>query len=185
MLAAQSRPLRGLTVRDLEQFQDDENRYEIVDGVLHVSPLPGYPHQQAATELVRVVANFVRANQLGRVFTSGLKVVLDDGTGIGPDLVYISSERMDQMRDDGYYGTPDLVVEVLSSKPHLDCKIKFDKYARASVPQYWIVDPKQRIVIAYELDDGIYRIGMEARGDMYFEPSLFPGLSIPLIDLWA
>ena len=185
MLALGSLPHSGLTVRDLDRFPEDDNRYEIIDGDLYVSPLPSYPHQQAVTELTRVLANHVRQHSLGQIFCAGLKVVLDERTGVGPDLVFISVARMTEMKRDGFYGPPDLAVEVLSSKPRLDRKIKFDKYAQAGVPHYWIIDPDKHILHAYMLESSTYQLHCEVTGNQNFEPILFPGLSIALGELWA
>ena len=42
---------RPLTQRDLDHTPDDGNRYEVIDGVLYVSPFPSYAHQEAAGQL--------------------------------------------------------------------------------------------------------------------------------------
>ena len=39
------------TVDDLETFPDDGNRYELLDGVLLVTPAPGNAHQVVASRL--------------------------------------------------------------------------------------------------------------------------------------
>ena len=174
-----------LTHRDLDHTPDDGNRYEVIDGVLHVTPFPSYAHQHAQAELFAAIKRHIDAHDLGRVFAAGLKVVLDEPTGVGPDLVYVSAARMDDMRDDGYHGPPDLLVEILSSKPQLDRYVKLRKYASAGVTHYWIVDPAQRILSAYRLDGGAYRLVAEPGRDEVFEPELFPGLRIPLALLWV
>lgn len=38
---------RPFTVDDLEAMPDDGNRYELIDGMLIVSPIPGRRHQRA------------------------------------------------------------------------------------------------------------------------------------------
>ena len=174
-----------LTHRDLEHTPDDGNCYEIIDGILYVTPFPTYLHQEAATALTAILYTHVREYNLGKVFAAGLKVVLDEPTGVGPDIVYISAEHMDRMQRDGYYGAPDLVVEVLSSKPQLDRYIKLNKYAQAHVPNYWIVDPEPRVLWDYQLQGNQYRLAGEHREAARFEPALFPGLAIMLADLWA
>jgi len=174
-----------LTYKDLEHTPDDGNRYEVIDGALFVTPFSTYPHQEAATQLLTILNAHVRGKGLGKVFASGLIVVLDTPTGVGPDIVYISSERMRDMREDGYHGVPDLLVEVLSSKPQLDRFVKASKYASAGVAHYWIVDPKGKTLTALRLQGGRYRVVVEAGRDDTFEPELFPGLAIDLSDLWV
>ena len=149
-----------------------------------MSPFPSTAHQQAVTQLVTILNEHVRNGSLGRVFAAGLKVVLDEPTGVGPDVVYVSMARMDGIREDGYHGAPDLIVEVLSSKPELDRLVKFKKYARAGVPHYWIVDPVEKSLAAYRLAAGRYELAGEGQGNARFESELFPGLLIPLDRLW-
>ncbi len=122
---------------------------------------------------------------MGKVFPAGLKVVLDEPTGVGPDLVYVSAARMHHMRRDGYYGPPDLVVEILSSKPQLDRILKLSKYAQAGVAHYWIVDPEERVLDVYRLEGGRYSRVIELRDQAVFTPELFPGLAIELRELWV
>ncbi len=175
---------RPLTHRDLDYTPEDGNRYEVIDGALHVTPFPTPKHQKAVGELFSLLHDHVRANHLGEVYPPGLKVVLDEPSGVGPDIVYISMARLDGLREDGYYGPPDLVVEVLSSKPQLDLVIKLQKYAQGGIPHYWIVDPVAHSLTAYELDVDQYRIATQCSSQAMFEPALFPGLSIPLAVMW-
>jgi Uma2 family endonuclease len=175
---------RPLTHRDLDHTPDDGNRYELIDGELYVSPCPSTAHQNVIRVLLLLLGSHIRQHGLGRIFPSGLKVVLDEPTGVGPDLVYISKARLHALLADGYHGAPELLVEVLSSKPALDVLIKKQKYARSGMPHYWIIDPDRRSVHAYELEGDRYSLRAEATGESVFEPSLFPGLAIPLAELW-
>jgi Uma2 family endonuclease len=173
-----------MTQRDLDDTPDDGNRYEVIDGVLYVTPFPTTAHQSAVTNIVALLVQHVFDAGSGKVFTSGLKVVLDEPTGVGPDVVYLANERMAGLRADGYYGAPDMVVEVLSSRPALDTQIKKDKYARAGIRYYWIVDAAKRTLWEYRLAEGAYVLVTEARGEDEFRPELFPGLAILLGRLW-
>jgi Uma2 family endonuclease len=170
--------------RDLHDTPDDGNRYEVIDGELHVTPFPTTAHQRAVTRLVSLLDHHVTAQSCGEVFTSGLKVVLDEHTGVGPDLVYIAREHAEGTRRDGYYGPPTLVVEVLSSKPSLDTRVKRSKYARAGIRYFWIVDPDARELVEYRLEGDDYQPVSRHGGDETFSPELFPGLTIPLGQLW-
>lgn len=176
---------RPFTQKDLDFTPDDGNLYEVIDGELFVSPFPTYPHQWAGSQLHTILNQHIRQKKLGSLFFSGLKVVLDELSGLGPDIVYISNARMTHMQEDGFYGVPDLVVEVLSSKPQLDRFVKLRKYASAGVPHYWIVDPKQRMLSIYRLSGDHYELMAEPKGNEHYEPELFPDLSIALRELWV
>lgn len=173
-----------LTYRDLDDTPEDGNRYEVIDGALYVTPFPGEPHQNVIRNLQFVLESHVRANRLGKVYGPGLKVVLDEPTGVGPDLVFISTARMSNMREDGFYGPPDLVVEVLSSKPKLDTYVKFETYAASGIAHYWIADPRRRILDVFALEMGRYERLVEMKERGLFEPKLFPGFGFEVSDLW-
>ena len=44
-------PGAPFTVEDLDRMPDDGHRYELIDGMLIVSPAPGLPHQRVALVL--------------------------------------------------------------------------------------------------------------------------------------
>jgi Uma2 family endonuclease len=175
---------RPLTHRDLDHLPEDGNRYEVIDGELHATPFPTAAHQHALSQLVIILGQHVREAALGKVFASGLKVILDEPTGLGPDLVYLSKARLGGLREEGFFGPPDLVVEVVSSKPALDQIVKKQRYARAGVPPYWIVDPDDRKRWAYQLRGNRYELADAPSGEESFTPDLFPGLTIDLAELW-
>jgi Uma2 family endonuclease len=62
---------------------------------------------------------------------------------------------------------------------------KAQLYAKHTVPNYWLIDPDQRTLEAYELVIDRYDLAASAGDTEMFAPSLFPGLSIRLSDLWA
>jgi Uma2 family endonuclease len=177
--------VRRWTHRDLEDMPDDGNRYEIIDGELYVTPFPRTGHQRAVTQLVVLLSNHVRAEDCGEVFTSGLMVVLDEKSGVGPDVVFLSKSQVKALERTGFYGPPEMVVEVLSLHRNLDIQIKRAKYERAGIPYYWIVDTKAQTLWEYRLENGTYVLQAQPTGEDEFRPKLFPGLVIPLGQLWG
>jgi Uma2 family endonuclease len=176
---------RPLTHHDLDDLpEDDRARYEVIDGKLYMASFPFVPHQRVATALLIAIGTYLQEHPIGEVFTSNTKVVLDEPTGVGPDLVYIANEHLGGLQHDGFYGAPDLIVEITSSKPSVDRVIKYQKYASAGVRHYWIINPDGRVLEAFELEGESYALRATARGDETFSPALFPGLSIELRRLW-
>jgi Uma2 family endonuclease len=171
---------------DIWDTPDDGNRYEVIDGRLYVSPAPFEPHQRGLGVLFGYVWSYVRERSLGRVYFAPLGVVLDEENGVQPDLVYVSRDRLDIVVERGIEGAPDLVVEILSPGTRgRDRGIKMRRYAASGIPHYWIVDPRTRTLEAYELtEEGYELVGSYGPGTT-FRPSLFPGLDIPMDELWA
>lgn len=176
--------MEPLTHRDLDDTPDDGCLYEIIDGALHVTPFPDEAHHAVISSLHLLIGAHVRAQRLGKVYVSGLKVVLDEPTGVGPDLVYISAARMGGMQADGFHGAPDLLVEVVSTRPALDRRLKLEKYAQAGVPHYWIADPHERLLDVFRLGPAGYVKTASLRERGVFAPEIFPGLTFDVAELW-
>lgn len=140
------------TVDDLDTVPDDGLRYELLDGLLLVTPAPKPLHQAAVGE---VFVNLRGASvEPYRVYVSPVDWRPDQRTSLQPDVLVVPREQVG-----GQYivGPLALAVEVLSpSTRRKDQLLKFSKYAEASVTSYWIVDPDEPSLTAYDLVDGTY-----------------------------
>lgn len=152
---------RPLTRADLELMPDDGHRYELVDGVLLVSPAPRWQHQRVVGEL-HVLLHQACPPDL-EVLLAPFDVVLADDTVLQPDLLVAPRS---QFTERGLPGAPLLAVEVLSpSTRRFDLLLKRDRLEVAGVPSYWLVDPDEPSLTALELVDGAYREAAAVRGD--------------------
>jgi Uma2 family endonuclease len=151
-------PAGEFTVEDLERMPDDGRRYELLDGVLLVSPAPGVWHQEVVLEL---------AIRLRAACPPELHVVIAPfewrrgrRTALQPDLLV--ARRADLLAVEGgkFLGEPPvLAVEVLSSSTRrIDRLSKLSAYEEAGVDSYWLVDPDPQApsLQALELVDGRY-----------------------------
>lgn len=171
---------------DIWDAPDDQYRYEVIDGDLYMTPAPGWGHQLGLMKLSLLVGNWVYGQGLGYVVQAPVGVVLDEENGVQPDLIHISQQRSNIISERGVEGSPDLVVEVLSpSTAARDRGIKMRRYAAAGVPHYWLLDSLARAIEAYGLgEQGYELLGTFGPGTV-FRPDLFPGLDIPIDDLWS
>jgi Uma2 family endonuclease len=120
---------------------EGSTRYEVIDGVLAVTPAPTGAHQLVVSNLVRILGTFARDHALGVVLPSPVDVLFGEGDYFEPDVVYLRAERRHLLGDRGIEGPPDLVVEILSpSTERRDRGIKLERYRHFGVPEYWIVD---------------------------------------------
>lgn len=61
------------------------------------------------------------------------------------------------IQNDGYYGSPDIIIELLSpSNTKHDLITKKELYEKFSVKEYFIINPENNDVISYFLYDGLY-----------------------------
>lgn len=171
---------------DIWDAPDDSYRYEVIDGALYVTPAPDWGHQNAIGELHGILWQHIRPRGLGKVVESPIGVVLEDEAGVQPDLIYISRPRMHIISERGVEGPPDLVVEALSPSTRAqDLGIKMRRYAAAGIPHYWTLDYRNRTLEPFRLgEQGYESVGLYGPGT-FFEPELFPGLTIAVDDLWA
>src|SRR5580704_18219847 len=109
-MAAKLEPV--LTIADLDAMPVDGNRYEIIEGELFVSCAPKLDHQRIVRNLLLVFGNYLVNNPIGEVLP-GPGVILSDFSGVIPDVVYLSNERLKLIgAGDRFAGAPDIVVEV-------------------------------------------------------------------------
>ena len=135
---------------------DDDERWELIDGVpYNMSPAPRVRHQRILGELYRQFANWL-LDKPCLVFLAPFDVRLPEAdesddqveTVVQPDLSVICDRT--KLDDAGCRGAPDLIVEILSpGTAHKDLKVKFDRYERAGVREYWIVDPAEKTVMVF------------------------------------
>jgi len=140
---------------------DDDNRYELIDGVAYMMSTPSRTHQKVLGNLFGLLWAFLRGKPC-EVFLSPFDVCLnakgdDDDTVVQPDVLVICD--LSKLDDKRCNGAPDMAIEVLSpsSKSH-DMLLKFNKYMQTGVREYWIVDPIAKTVRVCLLNDGKYEM---------------------------
>jgi Uma2 family endonuclease len=128
---------------------------QLIQNQIIMSPAPLDRHQRISMELSSELVYHVKRNKLGTVRYAPYDVYLDDKNAFQPDILFVSKENMHLIEEDGIYGAPDLVIEILSpSNSKYDLKVKKDVYERYGVKEYWIVDPEDCKVIGYTLEKG-------------------------------
>jgi Uma2 family endonuclease len=139
-----------MTVAEFHALPDphDGQRYELVDGVVLVTPSPTFDHQRDSGELY--VQLFLGCPSELSVVAAPFDVPLSDDTVVQPDLVVL---RRRDVVDGRLAGTPLLAVEFLSpSTRSQDLLLKRARYERAGIPSYWVVDPDAGEAVISELD---------------------------------
>lgn len=173
-----------LTYDDFVLFPDDGKRHELIDGEHYVTPSPNLPHQTILGNLHLVIASWLEAHPVGRVFLSPLDVVFTRFDVVEPDLLYCSNERGTQiLTRQNVQGVPELVVEIASpGTRRRDDTIKRQLYEREGVSEYWIVDPVKEVIRVHRRELGAFARPVElwrGRHDVLTTP-LLPGLELPL-----
>jgi len=145
------------TVEMLDALPDDGQRYEIIDGVLYVTPAPLPVHQLVAAEFHRRLDDYLRPAKLARAMFSPLDVRSGDRTRnrVQPDVFAV---RLVNGKQPPYpYELSDLwlAIEVESpSNRKYDHEAKRELYLSRGVREYWIASAEHRVVTRWRgLDD--------------------------------
>ena len=177
-----------LTVAYLETLPDDNNRYELIAGELHVSCAPGLPHQLVLQRLQLALGNYLEANPIG-IVAPGAGAVFSDYDSVIPDLAFVRNDRWNQIvANDRFVAAPNLIIEVVSPSPEnrkRDFKTKRELYGRFGVEEYWLVDRENQSVSIYRLHAEILEEVVKlAEVDNLTSP-LLPGLVLNVGSLFT
>jgi len=136
---AMSAPLADWTVDMLDALPDDGQRYELIDGIVHVTPAPGLSHQLIAGHLYYLLKRYLRGSMVGRVLISPSDVRRGDRTRnrVQPDTFVVRLVDGELPRYPFAMSDLLLAVEVPSpSDPLYDYQTKRMLYIANGVPEY-------------------------------------------------
>ena len=171
-----------MTAEELMQLPRGYYRAELINGELITMPLPKLPHGRVATRLGGPLVQFVEDHNLGEVYIGdvGYQLTWNPDTVLGPDISFISKQRLSEMGVvEGYgQGPPDLAVEVRSPGDRRGkVNKKISRWLGSGARQVWIVDPTHSTVTVYRSESDITTFS----GSDYLEAEdLFPGFRISL-----
>ena len=147
-------------------YGDNDERYELIDGIAYMMSAPGTEHQSLSMFLSIEIGNFLKGKKC-KVFAAPYDVFLEEslrdengnliknkrtkGTVVQPDIMVICDK--DKIKKDGCHGAPDFIIEIVSeSSKEKDRHLKARKYFKSGVKEYWVVDPEEELVYAYKFD---------------------------------
>jgi Uma2 family endonuclease len=178
---------RHFTYADYLEWEGPE-RYQIMYGEAYMMSSPTVGHQSISMELSRQFAAYLLGKPC-RVFAAPLDVRpfpredRGDDTVVQPDLLVVcDSTKLSRGSVDG---PPDLVIEIVSpSNGQRELLLKFQIYLDAGVREYWVIDPKMKIVQVHVLEAGHF-ISSIYKEDAILPVSILPPLVIELKTLWG
>jgi Uma2 family endonuclease len=152
------------TVHDLDETPDDGQRYEVINGTLVVTPPPFMPHNERS-QAVGLALLAAAPPGISVMLTGTAGVQIGDDCLVPDVVVYRAGSYPGNLPADAVL----LVVEVTSpSNRSNDTVLKLDRYARAGIRHYWIVDPDA--VTVHELIGDTYRVAGRGREVTVAEP---------------
>lgn len=157
------------------------DKTQLVDGVMIVND-PTLLHNASQVAILTALVKWTEGAP-GRGFASTpTDVVVDEHNVFGPDVLWISQERMPEDLDRRLSVLPNLAVEVRSpSTWRYDVGKKRAAYELAGLPELWLVDTAARTVLVFRRSSRDVRgfdVELElAKGDELTSPQL-PGFAV-------
>ena len=183
-----TKPLTYEEFREMEFSEEEERAYifELIAGEIVTKAYPTATHQTVLFELTLLIGSHVKANKLGKVFFAPFGVVPEPNTDVQPDLFVVLDANLPKLQEDGFFGAPDLVIEIISpSSIKLDRNTKFKLYERTGVAEYWIVDTKHQSIEVYGRQGSGYDLVSFAVEKGAVESSVLTGLSVEVAEVFG
>ena len=134
----------------LEEFlESDLERYEYVKGELIPMPPPSGEHGDISSNVQWYLYSHVRANQLGRVYTSDTGFLIGDRM-LMPDVAFVALARLPDDRRKAFSISPDLAIEIVSPTD-IQYRVieKAFVYLDAGTRLVWVIEPVGQTVTVY------------------------------------
>jgi Uma2 family endonuclease len=147
-------PVELQQLRERREALGLDRRDEVWEGVLHMNPPPSHGHERLLALLIRVLGPY--ADAAGLEVTGGIGIGVQNDYRV-PDLALHRPGAAEQ-----WHPTVALAVEIVSPGDETWEKLPF--YAAHDVDELVIVDPQERRVHWFALQDGKY--GQAARSSL-------------------
>jgi Uma2 family endonuclease len=185
-----SPPRRRMTEEEfVEWCRGFENlRAEWVDGEVVVMSPVNLKHLRLSGFLLRVMADFVDARDLGEV--NGAEYINRFRAGSRllrrlPDVFFIAKDRLNLLQPTYLDGAPDLVVEIVSpDSTARDWREKYLDYEAAGVREYWIIDPLSKILEVSRREGEAFHFQPIAESEGRVASEILPGFYLQPAWLW-
>lgn len=169
----------------LEQYESlpDEKRMEVFDGIVYDMASPSQIHQSISMQLSTVINNYIlRKKGPCSIFSAPFDVKLSDSPLIivQPDIMVVCDKnKLDEKRCNG---APDFIIEIVSpANPSDDYIRKLYYYKNYEVREYWIVDPRRKVITVNYFENNI--VSVQYPFDSVIKVNIFDDLLINFSDI--
>lgn len=138
----------------------EDVRAELIDGKIYYQAAPNRTHQKILSELHITIGQYIRSKDgFCEVYPAPFAVKLSEKSQniVEPDISVICNHS--KLTDKGCTGAPDWIIEIISpSNSGHDYVRKLKLYMDAGVREYWIVDPMEKSVLVYCLEESNFKM---------------------------
>jgi Uma2 family endonuclease len=170
-----------LTPRQFDRAEfEDGWRYELIHGVLVVSPIPSEQESDSNAELGYWLRRYQETNPEGKALDKTLPeriVETGENRRRADRVVWCGLGRLPHKGE-----TPHIIIEFVSAGKRdyqRDYEDKRDEYLAAGVQEYWIIDRFERVMVVYSRQGKRIRKRVTKEKQVYITP-LLPGFELLL-----
>jgi Uma2 family endonuclease len=141
--------LKSWTAQDYHRMSelgilDPNERTELIDGQITLMVAKGNPHILTVRLLTRTMETSLSDRPI--LVSIQEPIQLNNSSEPEPDLAIVQGNMFDYADRHPQPTEIHLIIEVADSTLKYDCQVKDKHYAKANIPDYWVVDLKNRQV---------------------------------------
>lgn len=173
------------TAEELLDLPDDGWRYELVRGELLRMTPASYEHAKVTITIGAVLAEFVRARDLGDILGGdpGFTLARNPDTVRAPDVAFVAADRRPADGPGFPDLAPDLAVEVVSPNDRAgEIAEKVQEWLDAGCRAVWVAHPKLKRLVVHHPDGTARMLGPEDELD---GGDVLPGFRVTVAELFA
>lgn len=179
---------RPLTVEEyhvlVESGYLDGQPIELLNGVLTRKSSQSVEHIATTSILFEILFNALQNKNRAVVRDSKLIVLVKSNSEPEPDIVIASGVKEDYYSRKPVPGDILLIVEVSRSTMVRDSTVKLRDYASEGIPEYWIVDIRQRNIQVHRKPGGVSYESKETFSNGFISSVAFPDVCIEVKDMF-
>ena len=147
-----AKDLHRISLAEFDAMTKDEHlTYELVDGIVLMSPSPSFEHQVVGNKLLFQLNLRLKKTKCQPLYEYDIRI---NGDVLKPDVMIFCDDNTE---------LPRIVFEIISpTSKYRDFVIKVAKYEQAGIAEYWIADPKSKAITVHDFlnaETEIYNLG--------------------------
>jgi Uma2 family endonuclease len=174
---------RRYSFEDFLTIVRKDQKADLLNGVIYMASPESTDDNSLGGWLYRLMSEYADELELGSVYFTRVAFRLGSLHGPEPDVAFVLAENLHRVRRGYVDGPPDIAVEIVSpDSADRDYDKKRQRYEKAGVREYWIIDPENRRALFLRRQRGKFR--EVAPVNDIFESSVLAGFRLDVRWLW-
>jgi Uma2 family endonuclease len=180
-------PVQGRwTDEEFLRFDDRDRQIELANGCFEFLPFVTMWHATIVMWLLKQLSTWNQSAKAGELLTAPLPLLLFPGTIREPDILLLPKPK--KLPRPKYPASALLLMEVVSEGEEArqrDYIAKRADYAKAGIPEYWIIDPIEKAVTVLKLEGAEYSLHGRFEKTQTATSATLSGFAVECAKIWA